>query len=106
MPRIHNEGCVFARDAPPCAPSIGQPPAEQNALLLPPSVVDPPARNALSLPNLVVATGIYPHAPATIARDTIISWESSSKTRIFLAELLSFAEPEWPSKRSSTTWRA
>src|SRR5216684_2454772 len=45
-------------------------------------------------------------APDTTARDTIFSWESSSKTRIFLAELLCFAEPECPSKHCSTTWRA
>src|SRR6266851_944652 len=37
--------------------------------------------------------------------DTIASWESSSKTGIFLAELLCFVERECQSKPSSTTWK-
>ncbi|SRR6266404_17564 len=39
-------------------------------------------------------------------RDTILSWESSSKTPIFLAELLCFVERESPSKLSSTISKA
>jgi len=36
----------------------------------------------------------------------ILTWELSTKTPTFLAELLCFAEPEYPSKRCSTIWRA
>src|SRR5260370_37836482 len=39
-------------------------------------------------------------------RDTIVSWELSPKTRIFLAELLCFVERECQSKLSSTIWKA
>src|SRR5947207_4879808 len=57
----------------------------------------------------------HPHAahpagdgssPPPRPRATITSWVSSSKIPISSAELLCFAEPECPSKRSSTIWRA
>src|SRR4029077_500665 len=44
--------------------------------------------------------------PPDLTRDTISSWESSSRIRKSLEELRYFAEPECPSKRSSSTSRA
>ncbi len=46
------------------------------------------------------------HLRCCTRRDTILPWELSSKTRIFLAELLSFVERVCQSEPSSTIWKA
>src|SRR5260370_23288307 len=50
---------------------------------------------------------VHPSLPlgCSIRHDTITSWESSSKTGIFLPELRCFVERECQSKPSSTIWK-